>query len=50
MNSNDACIGCLYRGSGTQDCYSLCNECKNFDKYESYEDCVADGRYVRGKE
>lgn len=47
MKSNDACISCLYRGSGTQDYSALCNACRNFDKYESFEDCIAEGRYIR---
>ena len=46
IKSNDACSGCLYRGSGTQDYLSICNACNNFDKYESFEDCIAEGRYV----
>ena len=44
--SNRSCDSCLNRIC-SQDCYSLCNECKNFDKYESFEDCIAEGRYIR---
>ena len=46
IKSNDACCGCLYRGSGTQDYSAPCNVCHNFDKYESFEDCIAEGRYI----
>lgn len=46
MKSNDTCCGCLYRGSGTQDYSAPCNACHNFDKYESFEDCIAEGRYI----